>query len=134
MATKKRPELSGLVQTAEEDPKQRQEMGRIALWLSDSENPRAPRYIGEINASEGGSKFRVSVWENSNQKKKDGGRGGSSFLLSDNCWTSGKLRTDRDLVMNYCNACALKTPSRIRWDIETIEYRTVFLTKVSYSE
>lgn len=112
--SKRKPDLSGIVQTTEKEVGKRKEVGRIGLWLNDSENPRAPKYVGEMKKNNKGTKFKISVWQNSESSKEEGEED-HLFQSKGKCWTCGKVLTKKDLVMNYCNDCAVKVPSK--WEI-----------------
>ena len=60
----KQPELKGVIQTANDN---KQKMGEIALWTNQSDNPNAPKYIGEMKTSQG-IKFRIALWLNDRRR------------------------------------------------------------------
>lgn len=55
------PVLSGVVQQ-EKEGQEREDIGKIALWLNESSHPRAPKYTGTIKTGES-TVYRVVVWD-----------------------------------------------------------------------
>lgn len=55
------PALTGVLQTDDKDPKKRKPLGKIALWLNESENGKAPKFRGILETEKG--KFRISLWD-----------------------------------------------------------------------
>lgn len=103
---KSKPELSGVLQTDDKDPKRRETLGKIALWQNESENEKAPKFRGVLETEKG--KFRIALWENGKGEKSpsifDGIiiTGSAEFF----CRYCKKLLADSDLLWDACNGCA----------------------------
>ena len=102
-----KPEMSGLLQTDEKDPKQRKTLGKIALWLNSSRNENAPKFRGTLETEKG--KFRIALWDNEEKGEKSSSlfdgitiTGNAEFF----CRYCRKLLADSDILWDACNKCA----------------------------
>jgi hypothetical protein len=95
----KTPTLSGLLQTDDKELKNRKILGKIALWLNESENEKAPEFGGILETEKG--KFRISLWRKKVEEK-------SSIFHAVN------LEQDVDFICRYCHS--ILEESDILWD------------------
>jgi hypothetical protein len=61
MAKGENPVLSGLLLTDAKDPKERKQIGKVALWENSSENENAPVLQGVVQTEKG--KYRLALWK-----------------------------------------------------------------------
>ncbi len=62
-----KPVLSGLLLTDAKDPKERKQIGKVALWENSSENENAPVLQGVVQTEK--AKYRLALWK---FKQRDG--------------------------------------------------------------
>lgn len=129
------PVLSGTLQT-----KDRKRIGTVYLYLSTSDNEKAPKYWGTLKTSKG--KFGVSLWPfkpkqskpqpkpEYQQEEEDFGEQGeeSPFPIEKRkqlspehierglCWRCGNWLTKKDTDKQYCSACLPKVINA-RWEV-----------------
>lgn len=96
--TNEKPALSGVLQDDNKDFKKRQTIGKIALWPNQSGKENAPKFRGILEIPNKG-KFRVTLWEKGEQS--------SSPFSSDFCRYCGRIISERDLIWDACNKCAV---------------------------
>jgi hypothetical protein len=65
---KSSPALTGVLQTDEKDPKKRKPLGKIALWLNESENGKVPKFRGILEIPNKG-KFRITLWDKEKEEQ-----------------------------------------------------------------
>lgn len=62
------PEMSGVLQNDEKDSSKREVLGRFSIWSNESQNEKAPNFIGYLEIP-GKGKFRVAIWKNRKEVK-----------------------------------------------------------------
>jgi len=61
MAKGENPVLSGLLLTDDKNPKERKQIGKVALWENSSENENAPVLQGVVQTEK--CKYRIALWK-----------------------------------------------------------------------
>ncbi|MGI0015080.1 MAG: hypothetical protein ACREBU_16825 [Nitrososphaera sp.] len=95
---------SGVLQTDNKEPKKRKTLGRIALWLNESENGKAPKFRGVLETEKG--TFRISLWDREE-------KGEESPTIFDDVKITGtgeffcrycrRLLAENDVLWDACN-------------------------------
>jgi hypothetical protein len=99
--SEKKPDLRGVLQDDNTDYRNRQTLGKIALWMRQSKGEKAPKYTGVLEIPNKG-KFRITLWDNSKEEEKS-----SPFYTgAETCRYCKRSLTESDLLWNACNRCA----------------------------
>jgi hypothetical protein len=65
------PAYKGFLTTDAKDPKQRKNIGKVALWTNSSQNAKAPMYQGMVQTDKGN--YRIAVWKFEPKEEKEEG-------------------------------------------------------------
>ena len=61
MSEKNNPAFKGFLISVAKDPKQRKNIGKVALWTNKSQNAKAPMYQGMVQTEKGN--YRIVLWK-----------------------------------------------------------------------
>ena len=103
---KSSPALTGVLQTDDRDTKSRKTVGKIALWLNESENGKALKFRGILETEKG--KFRISLWDKEEKGEEspsifDRIRSGEVDFICRYCHC---ILAESDVLWDACNKCA----------------------------
>jgi hypothetical protein len=93
-----KPALRGVLQDDNKDFRERETIGKIALWPNQSDKKNAPKFRGILEIPNKG-KFRITLWEKEEKS--------SSPFSPDYCRHCGHIISDYDLLWDTCNGCAV---------------------------